>query len=370
MNILYICETPRYGVGTHLMDLCENMISSGHNVCIMWSKERSSEEFRSWLKLNSSKIISVEIKMKREIGLSDIGVIISINSFLKNNFFNPEIIHGHSSKGGAYAAIISFIQQKISIYSPHAFAFTSKYKRGFIIDFKWFIEFILSRKRYIIATSKSEMTLAKTLHPKGIKYIPNGINIKNSENFKFDKNVDNAFKVSFVGRLEDQKNPLLFIKIASEVLKSSKNIEFNVFGNGKLLNAVQDKIYNLKLSNKVFLHGERSLKYIFNNSHVLICTSEYEGFPYLFIQSISNGIPIITTDVGGAQEVTDAGKIGLIFKKNNICPVKNYVQQLSNNPETYKKISRAAQLLSKDFCKDHMSQKTIRLYRESLKELS
>jgi len=365
INILYICETPRYGVGRHLMDLSDYMISMGHNICIIWSRERSSKEFRNWLECNKNKIISLELKMRRQIGFRDLKIIWQINSFLKSGSFNPDIIHGHSSKGGAYSAIIALKYMAISVYSPHAFAFISKFRNIFFIDYKWLIEFFLSRKRNIIATSMSEKALAETLQPRNIEYIPNGIELKNS--LELIPSTDQNYKISFVGRLEEQKDPLLFVKIASNILKSNKLVEFNIFGEGNLLIDVKNQIKKLNLSKKVFTHGEKPLKYIFENTDILICTSKYEGFPYLFIQCISNGIPIVTTQVGGAHEVTDAGEVGLIYQKNNLRPVEDFVKYFSSNPGAFQKLKKATLKHSRKFCKDKMSKSTLLAYGKFLK---
>jgi glycosyltransferase involved in cell wall biosynthesis len=63
-----------------------------------------------------------------------------------------------------------------------------------------------------------------------------------------------------------------------------------------------------------------------------VSTSLYEGFPYLYLQSISVGVPVVTTDVGGAHEVTSGGKIGLIYCDNDLNPVISYLLKYLQDP--------------------------------------
>jgi glycosyltransferase involved in cell wall biosynthesis len=45
---------------------------------------------------------------------------------------------------------------------------------------------------------------------------------------------------------------------------------------------------------------------------LLACSSDYEGFAYAFLEALHVGLPIVTTDVGGAAEAVEHGKNGFI----------------------------------------------------------
>ena len=70
-------------------------------------------------------------------------------------------------------------------------------------------------------------------------------------------------------------------------------------------------------------------------------TSRYEGFPLVFPEAIYFGNYIITTDVSGANDITNNGQFGVIVRN---LTSENYAQILNNLITSEK--------LDNSFCKD------------------
>ena len=43
---------------------------------------------------------------------------------------------------------------------------------------------------------------------------------------------------------------------------------------------------------------------------VLLSMSKQEGFPGVYVEALSLGIPFVSTDVGGAEELSQEGRFG------------------------------------------------------------
>jgi len=71
---------------------------------------------------------------------------------------------------------------------------------------------------------------------------------------------------------------------------------------------------------------------IFPEGDLSILTSISEGFPYTVIESMSCGIPVVATDVGGVKEALDEGS-GFICKPKNHEEIGQRVIQLLQNEE-------------------------------------
>lgn len=86
---------------------------------------------------------------------------------------------------------------------------------------------------------------------------------------------------------------------------------------------------NLDKKDKVLLKGniedKRTLYSYYNKSKVFLHTSNYEGFALVFPEALRFGNYILSTDVGGAKDVTNFGEIGKIV---NIKDEKEFKNQL------------------------------------------
>ncbi len=104
---------------------------------------------------------------------------------------------------------------------------------------------------------------------------------------------------------------------------------------------------------KVILIGNidnKNLLYdYYNRAKVFILTSRWEGSAIIFPEALTFCDYIITTDVGGAKEITKESRIGKVIKNNDISNLKNEVQKVINNQiELEKKYNQSSEF-AKDF---------------------
>ena len=71
---------------------------------------------------------------------------------------------------------------------------------------------------------------------------------------------------------------------------------------------------------------------LFCEGDISILTSISEGFPYTVLESMSCGIPVVATDVGGVTEALD-NSCGYICKPKDAEDIGNRVVELLNNKE-------------------------------------
>jgi glycosyltransferase involved in cell wall biosynthesis/GT2 family glycosyltransferase len=112
----------------------------------------------------------------------------------------------------------------------------------------------------------------------------------------------------FIGRLDSQKRPDLFIDVASKV----PGVHVKVIGAGPLSTATRQNVFSsdryLDLSRRIDFTGplnqqdipELLMKY---SNSVLLMTSSHEGVPIVILEALATGTPVITSLCGGTQEV-------------------------------------------------------------------
>lgn len=122
---------------------------------------------------------------------------------------------------------------------------------------------------------------------------------------------DNLIKVVWISNFKPMKRPGLFIGLAQQ-FKARKDIEFIMIGrmdNSNWCRTVLGDINNSAIS---YL-GEKTqdeVNEILAYSHILVNTSEYEGFPNTFIQAWMNQLPVISLSIN-PDNVLEANEVGI-----------------------------------------------------------
>lgn len=108
----------------------------------------------------------------------------------------------------------------------------------------------------------------------------------------------------YVGRLEDkQKNLSELLRALSMVNK--KDIVLNVYGDGQDMGKYKKLCKKLKLENTVIWHGwkDKVWNAMSYRPDALILPSRFEGFPMILLEAMKRGIPCITSDFLGYQDI-------------------------------------------------------------------
>ena len=172
-----------------------------------------------------------------------------------------------------------------------------------------------------------------------IVYIPNAINLPANTGSK----PAGDLKVLYAGRPLGAKRVKLIARIAREIRKIDKNIQFEMMGDmSKVIDAAEYPY--------IKFHGtikdDDTINKIYSENHVLILVSEMEGFPMAIIEAMANGCAIVATPVGDIPLHVHDGENGLLF--TSVTDEALIVQQgvekliaLKNNPGQLHKMSLA-----------------------------
>lgn len=153
---------------------------------------------------------------------------------------------------------------------------------------------------------------------------------------------DNAF-VS-VGRLTDQKNFPLLIDIAEKILKGRTDWRWDIYGDGEQRIALERKITELGLEEKVFLKGNVSDLYDrYPQYAAIVMTSRYEGFPMVLIEAAAKGLPMVSFDIEtGPSEIIRDGVNGFLIPQNDIGSMIDRLELIMDNSALCSQMSSAA----------------------------
>lgn len=119
-----------------------------------------------------------------------------------------------------------------------------------------------------------------------------------------------------VGRQEEKQKKLTrLIEACKKLDEENYNFKVLLVGDGKDAEMYMELVKREKLKNRIEFLGAKENPYpYFKISDCVILTSEYEGYPVVFLESFVLNKPIITTKVSDYKEVEDGH--GLVTEKN------------------------------------------------------
>ena len=204
-----------------------------------------------------------------------------------------------------------------------------------------------------------------------IKVIYNGTKLKNKPD-PIDDQPNDYFKFITVGRLAPWKNIDIIIEALSDYKKANQNFIFYIVGSGPEETKLKKLVNDLDLENFVTFTGQLQkddLNYYLQKSDIYIQASSYEGLPHVILEAMSHNLSIISTPIGGTNEVIQDGKNGWVWElENNFKPNKNDLIEILNNlklnsSDDINKRTNAQNLLFSTFDED----KNFQMYLELVK---
>lgn len=117
------------------------------------------------------------------------------------------------------------------------------------------------------------------------------------------RSYDGELRVLSVGRLDEEKNPLLLADALALLREPDPRWRMLICGDGGLRDQLIDRLRSLgqldaaRLTGHVPLH--EGLLDMYRSSHVFLHVSRTEGFPQVLIEAFASGVPVVATAVGG-----------------------------------------------------------------------
>ncbi|MBN3878580.1 MULTISPECIES: glycosyltransferase [unclassified Nostoc] len=151
--------------------------------------------------------------------------------------------------------------------------------------------------------------------------------------------------VLFAGRLHPQKDPLLLIRSIAAL--NEPKIHLLIAGDGELANLVRSEIGQLGLSGQITMLGalqQSELANLHRICNALVLTSAFEGLPFVVLEALACGTPIVTTNSGDTPQLLSVDS-GLVCEQRTPTAIADGLRKVVLHPENYPSTScvRAAQ---------------------------
>lgn len=193
-------------------------------------------------------------------------------------------------------------------------------------------------KRYFAA--------ATSVPPERITVIPNGFDVKAYELPAGERGVVRGelglaasdLAVGCTSRIDIQKGQFELVEAFRLVLRHFSNGRLVLVGEPTLhegrqyMDFLKRKVTEYGLDSKVMLAGfRRDVPRVLSALDVFAMPSYEETFGNCLVEAMLAGLPCVTTDAGGAPEIVEGGKVGLLAEPKSVESLARALQMLLEN---------------------------------------
>lgn len=141
------------------------------------------------------------------------------------------------------------------------------------------------------------------------------------------KQPDSSIHLGFVGRLEEDKGILYFIKAARKLQETSNKYCFTIIGYGSLNSKVLDLIKEKPEYQVIFGAEQKELVSYYNQFDILVFPSKRESLGLVGIEAMACGTPVIGSNIKGISSYLKDEYNGFLISMEN--PVESIVQAVN-----------------------------------------
>lgn len=245
---------------------------------------------------------------------------------------SPAVVHAHGARAG-FPTALGFRQRSAKfIYSVQGFHF--RHKPQPLQTLAWGAEaFCMARANCTVLVSQGDRRIAEQSgllkFAQAWRVINNAVAVDPGL-----RQTPKAYDIGFLGRLHYQKNPLILVDIL-EALRPLK-ASLCVIGGGDLAEELRERLATRNLLHQVELKGElgsADALRVLAACRVLLLPSRWEGHPFVVMEAMHLGLPVVASDIPGTNEIVVDQETGFLVHGSDAAAYAERIAQLLESPE-------------------------------------
>jgi glycosyltransferase involved in cell wall biosynthesis len=152
-----------------------------------------------------------------------------------------------------------------------------------------------------------------------------------------------VWKLACVARLDPAaKGQDLLLQVLAQSKWRERSVELNLYGAGPCENNLRRLIGKLHLG-KVHLRGHvNEVKTIWEENHLLVLPSRYEGLPLALVEAMWCARPAVVTDIGGNAEMCVDGETGFVAAAPALSLLEEALERAWNRRDDWESMGKLA----------------------------
>lgn len=374
MRILHCFRSPVGGIFRHVRDLVEEHRAAGHEVGILCDsstggehEDRLFDTIRPQLSLGLTRI-----PMRRSIAPSDLAALYRSYKHIKS--LRPDILHGHGAKGGVLARLIGSALRVnrycvARLYSPHGGSLhfdRSSLSGKVVLQLERFQERFGDALVFVCDYERRtyEEKVGKPL--KTARVIYNGIG---EAEFEPVPAVISAVDFLYIGMLRDLKGPDVFIDAFARTERAvGRPLSALMVGDGPDREGYEAMISERGLGRRLTMMPAMPARKAFALTNFVVVPSRAEAMPYIVLEALAAGKPVIASRVGGIPEVLGV-KSAALAVPGDATSLSDVMTQALQTPEWHDRVMPKPSDFKAVFSASVMADDMLHLYQDLLGQI-
>ena len=136
-------------------------------------------------------------------------------------------------------------------------------------------------------------------------------------------------------------------------------------GSGPLAQSLRWLAAELRIGRKVLWLGDREARGLYAAFDVFAIASCKEGLPYVVLEAISAGLPIVATASAGVEILVSPNQNGAVVQMGDASAFADALLSILRDPDRRARYSQASRHKSKQFTIERMVSQTLAAYHDA-----
>jgi glycosyltransferase involved in cell wall biosynthesis len=306
-----------------------------------------------WARAESHGVTTVKLSRLRETlsPLDDLLTLVRLVRLMRRERFT--IVHTHSSKAGFLGRLAAWLcRTPVIVHTIHGFSwhdFMSRPRRRAYVAAERLVGKMTDAFFAVAPRVALEAVETRMARPGSVAVVPSGIELS-----EIQDDLDLAARselsippesvvVGTVGRVDFQKAPLDFVRMAASVSAARPGTRFVWIGDGELRSAAEAEAARLGVD-VLFVGFRTDAARLAAAFDVYVVSSLYEGLGRSLSEALASGRPVAATAVNGVVDLISPGATGLLSPPADPEALARNVCWLLEHPEQAQRMGAAGRV--------------------------
>jgi glycosyltransferase involved in cell wall biosynthesis len=303
-----------------------------------------------WARAEAHGVTAVKLSRMRETisPVDDLVTFVQLMRLIRRERF--ALVHTHSSKAGFLGRLAAWLcRTPVIVHTIHGFSwhdFMSPRRRRVYLTAERVVGRMTDAFFAVAPSVAREAVESRMAAPGTVSVVPSAVELDEIPHAALAEGraelglPPDAPVVGTVGRLDFQKAPLDFVRMAAAVRSSHPEARFVWVGEGELRAAAEAEAARLGVE-VLFTGFREDAVRIAACFDVYVVSSLYEGLGRSLTEALASGRPVAATAVNGIVDLIEPGKTGLLAPPADPGALARNVVWLLEHPEEARRLGEA-----------------------------
>lgn len=289
----------------------------------------------------------------------------------------PDIVHAHGSRAALFARLADPRAAKRVVYTVHGIHIDkagSFARRATLLNVERMLRPRTARFITVCDSDIRKGARLRLLQEGRTSTVYNGIEMPESTPppgaFRDELGLAADVPLALsVGRFHEQKDQATLLRAWARVVAARPDAVLALVGSGPLEGPLRELAFALDLAGSLgFVTPRPDLAPAYVDCDVFVLSSLWEGLPYVVLEAMSYGTPVVASAVDGIPEAVVDGESGWLVPPSDAVALASALQrQLELDPADRERVAAAARArVQERFGLDVMVSRLVALYAELL----